>query len=187
MSSEIIQVIQEQSSLRQAESSDAGLAESEAESQYLSFEVGNEIFAVSILKVQEIRAWEHPTFLPNSPEYINGVLNLRGTIVPVMDLRKRFKFGSYLYDATTVIIILKNKIANKDRLMGCVVDGVSDVFSYDENDISDAPDYASNLDARFIAGIMSVHKQAVTLLNLNNLLNLEMIDHPFSGDKLRHG
>ena len=187
MSSEILQVIQEQNSLRHAKDNDAEMAKSEAESQYLSFEVGNEIFAVSILKVQEIRAWELPTFLPNSPDYISGVLNLRGTIVPVMDLRKRFKFGSHLYDATTVIIILKSKSANKDRLMGCVVDGVSDVFSYEASDISDAPDYASNLDARFIVGIMSVHKQAVTLLNLNNLLNLEMIEHPFSGDKLRHG
>lgn len=183
MSSEILQVIQNQE-VRQI---DNEMSQDEIGSQFLSFVVGEEEFSVNILKVQEIRAWEEPTFLPNSPDYIKGVLNLRGTIVPVMDLRKRFHFKQYRYDATTVIIILKNHHNAKDRLMGCVVDGVSDVFNADESQISDVPDYGSNIDGRFTAGIMTDDNHAVTLLNLRNLLNLDLINHPYTGGQVSNG
>ncbi len=150
--------------------------------QFLSFDVGGEEFAVNILSVQEIRGWDSPTFLPNSPIYIKGVLNLRGTIVPVMDLRNRFKFKKSEYLDTTVVIILKVKNGEKERLMGCVVDGVSDVFNMQDTEISEVPDYASGIDSRFTAGIMTVDDHAVTLLELNNLLSLDLINHPFTGE-----
>ena len=183
MTSEIMQVIQNQ----EVAYSDTNMMADETGSQYLSFVVGDEEFSVSILKVQEIRAWESPTFLPNSPGYIKGVLNLRGTIVPVMDLRMRFNFKQNLYDATTVIIILKNRNQNKDSLMGCVVDAVSDVFNLDETQIRDVPEYGSEIDSRFTAGIMTVDNHAVTLLNLDNLLNLELINHPYAGGQVANG
>lgn len=155
--------------------------------QYLSFVVGEEEFSVNILRVQEIRAWEVPTFLPNSPAFILGVLNLRGTIVPVMDLRVRFGFRQFNYDPTTVVIILKNTKDGKECLMGCVVDAVSDVFNVDESKIKDAPDHFSSVDNRFIGGIMTVDKQPVTLLNLVNLLELNLIEHRFAGKKAANG
>ncbi len=156
----------------------------EKSSQYLSFIVGNEEFSVNILQVQEIRAWEEPTYLPNSPSYIKGVLNLRGTIVPVMDLRKRFNFSKYLYNATTVIIILKNRANAKDYLMGCVVDAVSDVFNFDEDNVKDVPDYASGIDSEFTLGIMTLNQHPITYLNLEKLLSLDLINHPYTGGKL---
>jgi len=150
-------------------------------SQFLSFDVGGEEFAVNILSVQEIRGWDNPTFLPNAPVYIKGVLNLRGTIVPVMDLRNRFSFKKISYSDTTVVVILKVANGDKERLMGCVVDGVSDVFNFQESNISEIPDYGSGIDSRFTAGVMTVDDHAVTLLELNNLLSLNLIKHPYTG------
>ena len=158
------------------------LEEEDKGTQYLSFDVGGEEFAVDILSVQEIRGSENPTFLPNSPVYIKGVLNLRGTIVPVMDLRTRFRFRNEKYLDTTVIIILKTVAGENERLMGCVVDGVSDVFNLEESEIGDVPDYGSGVDSRFASGVMTVADNAVTLLELSNLLSLDLIDHPYTGD-----
>ncbi len=157
------------------------IVEEDSGSQFLSFDIGGEEFAVNILSVQEIRGWEIPTFLPNSPVFIKGVLNLRGTIVPVMDLRNRFCFKNIDYLDTTVIIILKVVEEEKERLMGCVVDGVSDVFNMDESEITQVPDYASGVDSRFTAGVMTVDNHAVTLLELANLLSLDLINHPYTG------
>ncbi len=179
MSSELHDILQDQS---QNISSINREAEEESKgTQFLSFDVGGEEFAVNILSVQEIRGWDNPTFLPNAPIYIKGVLNLRGTIVPVMDLRNRFNFKNAEYSDTTVVVILKTKNGEKERLMGCVVDGVSDVFNFQETNISEVPDYGSGIDSRFTAGVMTVDDHAVTLLQLSNLLNLDLIKHPYTG------
>ena len=180
MASDIQDVLNEQS--QNLTSMNMELGDEDKGSQFLSFNVGGEEFAVNILSVQEIRGWEKPTFLPNSPIYIKGVLNLRGTIVPVMDLRNRFRFKTSSYLDTTVIIILKVSYGDKERLMGCVVDGVSDVFNMEESEISDVPDYGSGVDSRFTAGVMTVEDHAVTLLELTNLLSLDLIKHPYTGD-----
>ncbi|TQV75338.1 purine-binding chemotaxis protein CheW [Aliikangiella marina] len=183
MTSEIIQLIQEQ----EPQIIEDDIFADEDSSQYLSFVVGEEEFSVNILKVQEIRAWEHTTFLPNSPSYIKGVLNLRGTIVPVMDLRIRFGFKNPEYKPTTAVIILKTVDAERERLMGCIVDAVSDVINVAENDISEKPDFGSSIDSEFIDGIMTVNNSPVTLLNLDALLNLELIAHPFTAQKVSNG
>ncbi|WP_444994877.1 chemotaxis protein CheW [Aliikangiella sp. IMCC44359] len=175
--SDLMHVIQEQ----EIDISNTDVLDHETGTQYLSFIVGGEIFAVDILSVQEIRAWESPTFLPNSPTYVKGVLNLRGTIVPVIDLRNRFDFKQIEYSETTVIIILKNTSLSKERLMGCVVDGVSDVLNIDDESINELPNNHSNIDTRFTEGVANVDEHAVTLLNLANLLSLKLIQHPFSG------
>ncbi len=179
MSSQLQDVFAEQ--VQNLSTLNMDLDEQEKGNQYLSFTVGGEIFAVNILSVQEIRGWEQPTFLPNSPYYIKGVLNLRGTIVPVMDLRRRFSFKNPTYLETTVIIILKVENQVGERLMGCVVDGVSDVFNAEESDISEVPDYGSGVDSRFTDGVMTIEGKAVTLLELGQLLNLELIEHPYTG------
>ncbi len=179
MTSEIQDVLNEQNQTLSTLSMDVG--DDDKGSQFLSFDVGGEEFAVNILSVQEIRGWEKPTFLPNSPLYIKGVLNLRGTIVPVMDLRNRFRFKCADYLETTVIIILKVKNKDKERLMGCVVDGVSDVFNMEKSEIREVPNYGSGVDERFTAGVMTVSDHAVTLLELSNLLSLDLINHPHTG------
>ncbi|MGB0495456.1 MAG: chemotaxis protein CheW [Kangiellaceae bacterium] len=179
MSAELHDILQQQS----GDTSVLEMQESEENkgSQFLSFDVGGEEFAVNILSVQEIRGWDQPTFLPNAPVFMKGVLNLRGTIVPVMDLRKRFSFKNFSYSETTVIVILKVVNGAKERLMGCVVDGVSDVFNFQESEISEIPDYGSGIDSRFTAGVMTIDDHAVTLLELNSLLDLELINHPYAG------
>lgn len=179
MTSEIENVFTDQ--VQSIAANERGVSSEDKGSQFLSFDVGGEEFAVNILSVQEIRGWEMPTFLPNSPRYIKGVLNLRGTIVPVMDLRNRFRFKQAEYLDTTVIIILKVTKDEKERLMGCVVDGVSDVFNMQDSEIGDVPDYGSGVDSRFTAGVMTVEEHAVTLLELSNLLSLELINHPYTG------
>jgi len=178
MTSEIENVFADQ--VQSLTSNDRDIFDEDKGSQFLSFDVGGEQFAVNILSVQEIRGWENPTFLPNSPVYIKGVLNLRGTIVPVMDLRNRFRFKNAKYLDTTVIIILKVSSDDKERLMGCVVDGVSDVFNMEDSEIGDVPDYGSGDDSRFTAGVMTVEDHSVTLLELNNLLSLDLINHPYT-------
>ncbi|MEL0068453.1 MAG: chemotaxis protein CheW [Gammaproteobacteria bacterium] len=95
--------------------------------QYLSFTLGDETFAVEILSVQEIRTWEVPTLLPRSPEYMKGVINLRGTIVPVIDLRIKFNICKPIYDDTTVVIVLRINEDDKVRIMGIVVDDMYEV------------------------------------------------------------
>jgi len=179
MAADIQDILNEQS--QNIASLNRDMTDEDKGSQFLSFDIGGEEFAVNILSVQEIRGWENPTFLPNSPVYIKGVLNLRGTIVPVMDLRNRFQFKRADYLDTTVIIILKYKNGEKERLMGCVVDGVSDVFNMEESNIGDVPSYGSGVDSRFTAGVMTVSDHAVTLLELSNLLSLDLIKHPYTG------
>ncbi len=183
MTSEIIQLIQEQD----PQVIEDDMFVDKDSTQYLSFVVGDEEFSVNILKVQEIRAWERTTFLPNSPEFIKGVLNLRGTIVPVMDLRIRFKFENPQYKPTTAVIILKSLEDEKELLMGCVVDAVSDVINVSESDISEKPEFGSAIDGDFIDGIMTVDNNPVTLLNLDALLSLDLIDHPFTAQKVNNG
>lgn len=183
MTSEIIQLIQEQ----EAQTVEDDIFTDKDSNQYLSFVVGDEEFSVNILKVQEIRAWERTTFLPNSPDYIKGVLNLRGTIVPVMDLRIRFNFSDPQYKPTTAVIILKSQGEDKERLMGCIVDAVSDVINVSESDISEKPEFGSAIDGEFIDGIMTVNDCPVTLLNLDVLLGLDLIEHPFAVQKVSNG
>lgn len=178
MSIELMQLIKEQSlgtDNSEILSDDIGL-------QYLTFIVGSELFSVDILQVQEIRAWENTTCLPNAPHYMKGVLNLRGAIVPVIDLRVRFGFKNIQYSPTTVVIILKNRVDDKEFLMGCVVDAVSNVYNVDESEISEVPNFGSSIDSRFIQGIMTIDNSAVTLLNLENLLSLDLIEHPHAGN-----
>lgn len=177
MSLEVVDAIENQ----ERDLSDMNLSVDESGSQYLSFFVGDEEFCVNILSVQEIRAWESPSFLPNSLAFMKGVLNLRGTIVPVIDLRRRFAFHKVEYSEKTAIIIMKNSQGDNERLMGCVVDSVSDVFNIDKSEIRSVPSKTSKVDEQFVEGVMTVESHPVTLLNLEMLLCLDLIEHPFSG------
>jgi len=145
--------------------------------QYLSFTLGDETFAVQILSVQEIRTWEIPTLLPRSPEYMKGVINLRGTIVPVIDLRLKFNICKPIYDETTVVIVLRIVEEGKVRVMGIVVDSMSDVLFIDKDKIRNSPEFGGKVDAEYIEGLTTVDGNIVSLLTTEALLNIEEISH----------
>ena len=126
------------------------------EQQYLTFIMSGEEYGVDILAVQEIRGWEESTTIPNAPPYIRGVINLRGTIVPIMDLRARFGLPEVDYSPVTVVIILKFEGANGDRVMGIVVDAVSDVYTIADSDTRKPPELTEDQNSDFIKGLVNV-------------------------------
>lgn len=143
--------------------------------QYLTFIMANEEYGVDILAVQEIRGWETATPLPNAPPHIKGVINLRGTIVPIIDLRQCFGLDAIEYTAVTVVIVLKVQSDDDSRVMGIVVDAVSDVYSLAREDMRAAPDLGSSVDTDVIKGLVSVDNKMVILLDIDRLLNLDEI------------
>lgn len=124
--------------------------------EYLSFFLGNEVYAVDILCVREIRAWESVTRIPNTPGYINGVINLRGNIVPVIDLRRHLSLPEVVYLDTTVVIVLAMEAAGKERLVSIVVDAVSDVIRVSDDEIDPPPQYGDSVRSEFIRGLAAV-------------------------------
>ena len=123
--------------------------------EFLTFRLGGEEYGIDILRVQEIRSYEQPTRIANAPAFIKGVVNLRGVIVPIVDLRLKLGCESAEYSAFTVVIVLNVK----GRVVGAVVDSVSDVLELAEDAIKPAPEMASAVDAGFITGIGSVKRR----------------------------
>lgn len=146
--------------------------------QYLTFELAQEQYAVDILAVEEIRSWELPTIIPNSPSYINGVINMRGIIVPIVDLRLKFNIGSASYHKTTVVIVLSGVSNTGSRTIGFVVDAVSDVLNVEPTEIKDSPAFGGNVHPSYIEGLINVGNDVVTLLNVNQLQQLEKHSEP---------
>jgi purine-binding chemotaxis protein CheW len=134
--------------------------------EFLTFRLGAEEYAIEILKVQEIRGWETPTAIANTPEFIKGVINLRGTIVPIVDLRLKFRLGQAQYDEFTVVIILS--VAR--RVMGIVVDAVSDVITLLPAQMRPAPEFGAALDTRFITGLGTVGERMLILTDIERLM-----------------
>lgn len=139
--------------------------------QYLTFILAEEEYGVEILRVQEIRGWTRVTPIPNSPSYLRGVINLRGNIVPIIDLRERFGMESMDYGATTVVIVVKVCGGNTERVMGLVVDAVSEVYSVGAKDCQSPPDLGNVIDEQFVKGLASVDEKMVILLDIDLLLN----------------
>lgn len=143
-------------------------------SQYLSFKLAGEHYGVDILKVQEIKGWIPVTRIPNTPSHVRGVLNLRGTIVPIIDLRLRFNLEPAEYTPVTVIIVLCVKTAGLgNRVIGVVVDSVSDVLNVASADIRPAPDFGEGLNTEFIKGLATVGEHMVMLLESDKLLSAD--------------
>lgn len=143
---------------------------SDANNQYLTFFMAGEEYGVDILRVQEIRGWESATPLPNAPAHIKGVINLRGTIVPIVDLRQCFGMKSIEYSPITVVIVLKVKHDQGSRIMGIVVDAVSDVYALSQAEMRPAPDLGEGTDTDFIKGLVTVNERMLILLNIDRLL-----------------
>ncbi|ARN76408.1 chemotaxis protein CheW [Oceanicoccus sagamiensis] len=141
--------------------------------QYLTFTLGQEHYGVDILCVREIRGWDKPTLIPNSPSYVKGVVNLRGLIVPIIDLRVRFQVGEASYNPTTVVIVLALDDEQGSRTMGYVVDAVSDVLNAEDDEIKKAPLFQANVSPDYVEGIVNVGNDVVTILSTEALQRLE--------------
>ena len=141
-------------------------AKNAAPQEFLTFTLGSEEYGVDILKVQEIRGYDTVTRIPDTPEFIKGVINLRGTIVPVVDMRLKFKLGNATYDDFTLMIILN--VAR--RVVGMVVDGVSDVIALTAEQIRPAPELGRTLDSEFLTGIGALDKRMLILVDIEKLV-----------------
>ena len=136
-------------------------------SEFLTFRLAAESYGIEILKVQEIRGYETPTSIANAPAFIKGVINLRGVIVPILDLRIKFRLSEAKYDEFTVVIILN--IAG--RVVGVVVDSVSDVLTLADEAIRPTPEFASaTFDTKYITGLGTVDEQMIILLDIEKLM-----------------
>ena len=145
---------------------------SAGQEQFLTFRLDGQEYGIGILKVQEIKGWDKMTPIPNSPPYVKGVLNLRGVIVPVFDLRLRFGLPEAERDAFTVIIMV-----NIDgRLAGIVVDSVSDVINVSAEQQCTAPDYEGQKNREFIKGLAQVDNKLLILLDIDRMVNPEALD-----------
>lgn len=145
--------------------------ENNTTNKYLTFVLATEEYAVDILRVQEIKGWSKVTPIPNTPDYIRGVINLRGTIVPIIDLRLRFALERLDYGQMTVVVVVKVVSGNRERIMGIVVDAVSDVYDISENEIKPPPDFGSVISMEFIRGLATVNEKMVIILDIDRLLN----------------
>ena len=146
-----------------------------AANQFLTFSLANEEYGVDILRVQEIKGWTPVTHIPNAPAYLKGVLNLRGTIVPIVDLRMRFNLDAVDYTPTTVVIVLSLINEGRERTFGIVVDAVSDVLNIAPADIRPKPDFGTVVDADFINGLATVGEHMVMLLDIDRLLRPDQV------------
>ena len=138
-----------------------------ASGEYLTFTLGAEEYGIDILKVQEIRGYDMVTKIANAPPFIKGVINLRGVIVPIVDLRIKFNLGSETYDQFTVVIILNIG----KRVMGVVVDGVSDVIQLSSDNLRPAPEFGSALNILYILGLGTVEERMIIVVDIERLMS----------------
>lgn len=134
--------------------------------EFLTFTLGAEEYGIDILKVQEIRGYDAVTRIANAPPYIKGVINLRGTIVPIVDMRIKFRLGEPEYNQFTVVIILNLG----GRTVGIVVDGVSDVMTLTAEQVRPAPDFGAIVDTRYVTGLGAVDQRMLILLDIEKLM-----------------
>ena len=161
----------------------AGPAPPGQANEFLTFTLGAEEYGVDILKVQEIRGYDTVTKIPDAPDYIKGVINLRGTIVPVLDLRLKFRLEKAEYNGFTVMIILN--VAR--RVVGIVVDSVSDVIQLSAEQMRPAPELGGSVEAKFINGIGALDHRMLILMDIEKLLRApELALLPAAGDSATH-
>ena len=153
------------------EESSMDLATQGAADQYLTFILAGEEYGVDILRVQEIKGWDDVTPIPNTPDYVKGVINLRGAIIPIVDLRQRFGMSELEYGPTTVMIILKVQNDERERIMGVVVDAVSEVYNINGTELQPPPEFGGVIKTEFLRGLASVEEKMIIVLDIDHLLN----------------
>lgn len=159
-------------SATQAKATEATMMAEEGSDQYLTFMLDGEEYGVDILRVQEIKGWSSATPLPNMPEHILGVINLRGAVVPIVDLRKYLGLKSTPFDQTTVIIVVK--IADEkhgERIMGLVVDAVSEVHNVKKTELKPAPNFGGAISTDSIKGLATLGEKMLIALDIDRLMS----------------
>lgn len=139
--------------------------------QFLTFKVGNEEYGVSLMTIREIKGWSNPTVLTNTPAFMKGVINLRGAVIPVFDLRHRLQMGTTDPNEKNVVII----IAINESLVGILVDAVSDILTVSGEQIKPAPKMEANTDENFVEGLIQSGEKMVVILKMENLFDAETI------------
>ncbi|NQD95315.1 chemotaxis protein CheW [Pseudomonas sp. CrR25] len=150
---------------------------SEPAQEFLTFTLGAEEYAIDILRVQEIRGYDQVTAIANSPAFIKGVINLRGAIVPIVDLRIKFNLPSVTYDQFTVVIILNVR----ERIVGAVVDSVSDVIALAGQEIKPPPEFGGSFDTEYLLGLATAGERMLILVDIERLMSsteLALMDTP---------
>jgi purine-binding chemotaxis protein CheW len=148
-------------------SSTTNLTELSSRREFLAFTLGKEEYGIDIQKVQEIRGYESVTRIANAPEFIKGVTNLRGIIVPIIDMRIKFSLGTPTYDQFTVVIILNIS----GRVVGIVVDSVSDVINLTPEQTKPAPEMASTFNADYLIGLGTLDERMLILIDIDKLMS----------------
>lgn len=148
-----------------------------SEHQYFSFIVREQEYAVDILRVVEIRGWTGAREVPGLPSYMKGVIDLRGEVVPIIDLRERFAMPSLRYDQLTVVVILKVNGENGEKTLGIIVDAVSDVYTIYDNQLRPAPDFGGDIDMNYVTNLATVDEKMIILLDVDELLGRQMPSH----------
>ena len=159
-------------SASQAEMTEGTLQAEDGMDQYLTFMLADEEYGVDILRVQEIKGWDGVTPMPNMPGFILGVINLRGTVVPIIDLRKHFELESIPFGKTTEVIVVRvSDEEHGERTMGMVVDAVSEVHNISASELKPAPDFGGNISTDSIKGLATKNDRMIILLDIDHLMN----------------
>ena len=150
---------------------DQSSTQTDSKDQYLTFMLADEEYGVDIMKVHEIRGWDCATAIPNTPEYLQGVSNLRGMVVPIIDLRKCFQLPKAEFNSSTVEVIVKVVSDAGERTVGLVVDAVSEVYYLAEEAIGDTPDLCGAISTNFVKGLATMDEKMIILLDIDLLIN----------------
>jgi len=144
--------------------------------QYLTFMLAGEEYGVDILRVQEIKGWDKVTRIPHTPDYVLGVINLRGAVVPILDLRRRFGLDSVDFGPTTVVIVVRITSGLAERTVGMVVDAVSEVYDVDAADTKPPPDVCGGVDTIFVKALATIEEKMLILLDIDRLISNSISD-----------
>lgn len=144
--------------------------------EFLTFILGDEEYGVDILSVQGIQGWTGTTRIPDAPPYMLGVINLRGAIVPIIDLRVKFELKSAEFNSTTVVIVVKAYSGEKEHIIGLVVDAVSEVYKFDVDSIQRNPELSNEQVNDFVEGLISIDEKMVIILDINKLASEWSLD-----------
>lgn len=148
----------------------ADLPKSSEHEQFLTFMLDGEEYGLEILAVKELRGWDEPTFMPDSPSYVKGVINLRGDIIPIVDLRKKFHIEEKEYTHETVVLVVQMKIDNRMRVAGLVVDAVSDVYNIAKSGIKEVPKQGTKVDTKYLRNLALHADKIIIILNIEELV-----------------
>jgi len=151
---------------------------SEELEQYLTFVLDKEEYGVPILTVRGIQGWEKTTPIPNAPDFVMGIINLRGEVVPIIDLRRRFGLNPVEYSTNTVVIVVRVEQGTTEKTVGLVVDAVADVHDIKSEDMREAPDFGSELKQEYVRSLGLIGEKMVIILDINKMVDWREINTP---------